>query len=451
MEAMLAQSKASAEASERRAVELSVRRARREWEADRQMSDDQKRSEISSLLSKMSDLEKLNQTQSDQLKQYELDLYSLRSELISVRSSVAAMSSSPEDPQQNLDDSTIVESVDGASESTDHHHHHHHEVVDELREKVSQLENELNDVRQRLEESSNLRAELDEEVRNHKSSIQSLSVERDNLLDRLSESSSTGELAEQRLSLKSRSLEETEARVQFLTDRVKVLEDELSILREADDRNRRDANEVLDRSLLIQSSTSVEMFTSHISHFTSSLNRILMFLTSSLRKPLVDHYLQFKTQISLILESVDRFLIYLTWFRDISERYHRLHRPPPSSSFTSGLLFMTSLSPAVGENASPPVELPSSTPSDKTIHFCHKLIQQQQFCILSQRLLIRSYKADLTQLLSSQNTSPTPPPPQDRLSAKSKQILLRTEFLSQDLSRCIHQIDFLREAADSTR
>jgi hypothetical protein len=81
--------------------------------------------------------------------------------LISVRSSAAVISSSSDDPQHNLDDSTMAESVDDvASEDSNSR------VIEELHEKVSHLENELSDVRQRLEESSNLRAKLDEEVRN---------------------------------------------------------------------------------------------------------------------------------------------------------------------------------------------------------------------------------------------------------------------------------------------
>ena len=53
MEAMLSQSKIAAEASERRAIEVSVRRARREWEAERKTEDDRKRDEIANLTIKI--------------------------------------------------------------------------------------------------------------------------------------------------------------------------------------------------------------------------------------------------------------------------------------------------------------------------------------------------------------------------------------------------------------
>lgn len=134
-------------------------------------------------------------------------------------------------------------------------------------------------------------------------------------------------------------------------------------------------------------------------------------------------------------------MIYLTWFRDVSEKYHHLNHSFSFSSFTPGTFFVTAPTPDI----SPSLELPS-VPSEKIIRSCYKLIQQQQFCILSLRLLIRSYKSDLTQLLTASNlTFPPPPPPPltPDLKTKSKQILLQSELLSQDLSQCVHQIDHL--------
>jgi hypothetical protein len=231
-----------------------------------------------------------------------------------------------------------------------------------------------------------------------------------------------------------------------------VLEDELSIFQGASDG-------LTLRSSCQVSLTYLETFSSLIGAFTSSLNQVLSFLSSSLRKPLFDSYFQFQAQVSLILDSLDRFVIYLTWFRDVSERYHRRTISSPLSfpfSPRSVLVDDPSFPPLVSLSSAP-----SSSSFEETLRSHQRVIQQQRFCLFTLRLLIRSYKTDISQLLSifsshtalttapsppgSSSPTPTPGPPRlgktsnDDLLAKTMQMVAHSETLSRDLSQCLHQ------------